>query len=160
MARANEEKPNEYQDAMRDHQAWTDSARPQESLTYATRLRQYRLVQDVAADPRRIQHAADASTEVRGLLIQDQQTTNSLTGGDVTLDENSDLTFIVFGKARAITEEVMAKHQRFVAGTNGAIRAYVAGVDDPGTILGRTECSNTVIGDIVDIFIDVSKNGA
>ena len=160
MARAQTERQSEFLTTPRDQSCRTDSALPITGLTYATRLRQYRLVEDNPADANRrtIRHATDGSLHVRGILSADQQTYND---GSQTMDEVNPLTYVTDGPARLEFEAAIAKHTRFVAGTAGRARAYnPAGGDTINMVLGRTECQGTAANDILDVRLDISFNGA
>ena len=158
MARTLVEKPSETLPVARDQTCRTGSALPISGLTYATRLRQYRLAADNLADAtqRTIIHSPDASLNVRGILISDQRV---ILDGAQSLDESSDLTYVKNGPGRLVFEAAVAKHVRFCAGTNGYARAWVAGVDNVAASLGRTESTGTAALDIVDVEINLAFNG-
>ena len=157
MARANVENPMEYQNPLDSHFNLTDAATPSADIVLiADRLRASYLVQDVAARPGEIELAQDASLSVRGINIMDQEYLP--TKPDPTLAYTK-LTYLEWGKGRLYFEAVIAKNRPYVAGTNGFAREYVAGVDDPLAVLGRTKCAGTTTGDLVDVTIDTFRNG-
>ena len=157
MARANVENPMEYQNPLDSHFNLTDAATPSSDiLLVADRLRASYLVQDVAARPGEMELAQDASLSIKGINIMDQEYLP--TKPDPTLARTK-LTYLEWGKGRLYFEAPIAKKRPYVAGTNGFAREYVAGVDDPLAILGRTMCAGTAAGDLVDVTIDTFKNG-
>jgi len=161
MARIDVEKPSEFKTTPRNQSARTGGAQPISGLTIATRLQQYRIVEDnpLDADLRTIQHATDGSLSVRGILMQTQQTLNDGgTGDGPTVDDDSSIPYVLNGPARVAFEEAVAKHTLFVAGTNGYARPYNALTDTANMILGRTECGCTAVGDIVDVELNLWFN--
>ena len=159
MARTQTERQSEFLTNPITQDAETDSALPITGLTFATRIREYRLVEDNPADAnlRTVRHASDGSLSIRGITMADQQTYND---GNQTLDEVNPITLVYHGRARLDFEEAIAKNTLYVAGTNGFGRAFVALVDNPYMILGKTKCTGTAVGDTLDVTFDQFWNGA
>ena len=155
MARTNTELDTKYSQPRMDQWGLDDAGVPY-STVLANQLLGSRLVEDHPTIANTIRYSSDASQTLRGVLMEDQE---PLATGSTVVLSSKKRTYRKFGMVRVIAAEALDKHTVCVAAANGAVRAYVLGVDDPRAQCGRTECGCTAIGDIVDFFVNVSMNG-